>query len=253
MDNIKISSALQFEFKDLFCNVDMDSDFTLRDVLNISINSQIPLAILEDILHCGSIQELWEEAYSQPFADKGDIEYLELKYGVSRHTYKKRICDSSGWSFYGVGKKGVIPKDLTENGVAVEDPENYRQGHAIEFSPMYELADYPIHFDRAISFENYDVKKLVLDDIPVRPQITLAELLYAVFWELTFCGDIQDREDKLAELKGTIESFEKEKAAGTLKTIPFEDVKRHFEEKFGSFDDMDVEENPDGEEGGKDK
>ena len=249
-DNIKITSDLEVDYCDLLRLVDMDSKFTLRDVLNIAINSKIPIETFKEILQCNYIVDLWDEAYSMPFIDNGVIEYLELKFEVSRHTFRKEICDSSGWTFCGMGKKGVIPEDLTKNGIQVEDPENFRQGQAIEFSPMYELADYPIHFDRGIYFTNYDAKDVLKnDDIPVRPSITLTELLYAVFWELTFCGGTEDRDNKLQELKQTIKDFEKSKADGTLKLIPFEDVKKNLEAKFGKFDG---EDSPTEEAGGKD-
>ena len=41
--------------------------------------------------------------------------------------------------------------------------------------------------------------------------------MFSVFWEISFCGGIEDRDEKVKDLKESIKEFEKAKEEGTLK------------------------------------
>jgi hypothetical protein len=97
---------------------------------------------------------------------------------------------------------------------------------------MYELADYPIRLGKDINFTNYDIdpkdRSANMDNsIDVAPSITLIELLYWVFWELSFLGSPEKRDKEKNELKRRVEDLK----SGKLKTIPWETVKRRMERR----------------------
>jgi hypothetical protein len=233
-DDIKITEDLIFDFEDLMLPVNFEHEFTLRDVLRASVNSAIPIEILSVMLRCNYIEDYWAEAESKPFDDKSDIEYLELYYWVTKHTFEGKRDDGSCWGFHGIGKEGVIPEDIIEHSTEEEiqemRDEGYRQAYAVEFTPMYKLADYPIRIGDKIHVTDYDAHpKDILDrDIDVIPTITLMELLYWIFWELSFLGSLEERDDKGEGLKQIVDDIKEGKAELT----PWEEIKTKLEDKF---------------------
>jgi len=232
-ETIKITKKLQFDF-DLMLTVDFEHEFTLRDLLKAVYNSKIPDDSLIRILRCPYIYDYFIESESKPFENDSDIEYLEVYYCVIKDTFEGKREDGSCWGFHGVGKEGVVPQDLIENSSEEEVnkmiEEGYRQTFAVEFSPMYKLADYPIRLGKEICFTDYDAKpEDMLDrNIDVSPSITLMELLYWVFWELSFLGSPKRREEQGEELKRRCDDVK----SGKAKMIPWETVKKQLQDKF---------------------
>lgn len=230
MDNIKITPELEFDFKDLMEVVDTTQPFTLMDLFSVCKNSKIPQDILTQILQC-DYHAFCEEAESQPFQDKGDIEHLELVYTGERND--DDYGDSTGWIFDGVGKEGVVSKDVPYD-PNEPIPPGWRQRYAIELSPLYELSGYQVKIAKRIWIDDWKGmeerskgKKKTKEDydslrkeIEVQPSITLIELLYNVFWELSFFGSPECRDEQKADLKRTIAEYEQSKADGTLEIIP---------------------------------
>ena len=143
MDNtIKITKDLIFDFDDLMKDIDFRHEFTLRDVLRSCMNSKIPLDILQPLLRCNYIKDYWEEAESKEFKeDMGGMEFLEVYWeGSCDKDEEEEIC-SSGWSFHGYG---------------VDKDEGFSQGYAIEFSPMYDLAGFPIKIKKEMRIEDWN-------------------------------------------------------------------------------------------------
>lgn len=224
MDNkVKITKDLRFGFEDLTKTVDTSCEFTLRDVLTVCINSLISTDILSDILRCNYIDRYFEEMNSQPFKRGGNVDYLEVYWWGGKHIYDGQREDDSGWCFHGIGKLGHIPKDVLKYGkLSAKEKKEYRQAIAIEFSPMYTLADYKIKIGKKLIVTDYDVdvkKKDINSEIDFQPSITLIELLYAIFWELSFCGSPKQRDDKMDNLQKQIKEFKKAKKQGKLNKI----------------------------------
>jgi len=226
--NLKITKDLKFDFEDLMANVDFDHEFTLRDLLRAVNQSLIDPLVLARILRCPYIQDYWAEAEKQSPEQDSDIEYLEIYYWVSKSTFDGKRDDGSCWGFHGVGNEGVVSQDIIDNYPKEEvdkmREEGYRQAFAVEFSPMYNLADYPIRLRKEIIFTDYDVdpKEGTMDrNIDVIPSITLMDLLYWVFWEFSFFGSIEQRDKKISDLQKTVENVK----SGKVKTIPWETAK----------------------------
>ena len=243
-DTIKITKDLKFDLVDLMKTVDMSHSFTLRDVLRACMNSKIEPKALMELLHCNYIEDYWKEAESRPFTglqDDRKMDYLELSWTGYKHTYKGKRFDSNGWDFSGAGKKGYITKDVLKySKFTKKEKENYRHSFAIEFCPMYTLADYPIRLCTGLHITDYDAKianreelDLFNKTIDMNPSITLIDLLYAIFWELSFCGSIDARNTMKEDIDGRVKEIKKALKEGRLNkiTVPWEKVKKELKKK----------------------
>jgi hypothetical protein len=237
MENaIKITKDLKFDYRDLMGQVDTSHEFTLRDIMAICMNSRIPLKILMQLLRCPYVLDYYEEAESKPFENDGDVEYLELYWWGTKHTYDCVREDSSTWGFHGIGRKGYIPEDILKYCKLTKgEKKNFRQNMAIEFTPMYALADLPIRVCKKMHITDYysDPKKDVDSGIDFQPSITLMELLYAIFYELSFCGSPKQRDEKAEGLNKQVAKLDKAAKEGRLDevTIPWKQVKKNLVKK----------------------
>jgi len=234
MDKIKITKDLSFGYEDLMLEVDFETEFTLLDIVNSCMNSRIPIDNLSEILHCPYLYDYWDEAHNSPDPDiDSDIEYLRISWYGSKNTWDGKRDDSSGWIFDGIGRAGHIPSDM-EDHCSVADIEKlkadgWRQTYAIELTPLYNLADYVIRIDDKITITDYDLENKYVDDkIDIIPSITLIELLYSIFWELSFMGSPKRRDEKKEELGQLVKDIKD----GKVETVPWDEAKDRLKKKF---------------------
>ena len=244
---IKITPKLKFDYYDLMLGVDFSHEFTLKDVVRAVINSKIPLESLMELIRCPYLVEYWKEINSKRFKDDGIIDYLELYWWGTSSTYMKIKESHNSWCFHGVGKKGVVCKDLmeyyTKGKIAKMKKDGYRENYAIEFSPIYQLANYKIKLNDEMIITDYDkmggrnAKKYEDDRIKFKPSITLIELLYTIFWELSFMGSPEKRDKKNEELKNSVAELDAAHKNGTIATItvPWSEVKKNLKKKQKEF------------------
>ena len=236
MDEIKITKDMKFELYNLMSYVDAEHEFTLRDVLCACKNSIVPMSLLEELLQCPYIEDYYNEM------DKGEkdndraMKYLELGYTIE-HDDDPSV--SQGWSFYGMGEEGDIPQDIidhySEEEVQKMRDEGFAQSYAVEFTPIYDLADYVIKIGNKIhitDWQDLDDKRVIKG----QPLIRLIDVLYEIFWELSSLGGPEDRDEKKEKLRQRLDSYEKDKEGGTLKFVDFEEVKAKFNKKY----DLDI-------------
>jgi len=245
---LKINKNLKFGYADLMEVIDPDHKFTLRDVLKACVSSKIPMDILKSILQCDYIEDYWKELNSKKFKNDGEIEYLQLSWISSIDEFEGVVGSGHAWDFSGIGKEGDIPQDLIDNCPKKEiermKRENYTQSYAIEFTPVYELAGLPIKITNSINIEDwrgvneaknktkfYNNMNTKLD---VQPSITLIEVLYWIFWELSFVGSPERRDEQINILNERVDKFKQAEKDGTLGeiTIPWEDVKKKLKDKY---------------------
>lgn len=241
MDKIIIDEDVDLDYSDLGKKVDFSVPFTLRTILNmVCFSSYIPLDTMQRMLCCPFLFEYLEEAQKQeknPRDGMEKIEYLEVYWEGDKMTTKGITDCSSMWSFHGMGEKGYVSEDVKEHMFSdgKVDPE-YRTSFAVEFSPINEIADYEIRIRKEMIFEDWDSKEEDKKYVkyPFTPDISLFELLYAIFWELSFAGSPQERDGQMVELKRRVDEIEEAKANGTLDQImiPWETVKENLRKKF---------------------
>jgi len=241
MDKIKITKNYRIEYADLMKEVDLSQEFTLRDILSSFIYGHVNIKTLSTILHCPYICDYWDEMNSKSFENNGEIDYLELYWWGTKQTCKGVREYGNMWSLHGIGKLGYVPDDVLKYGkLTKKEKKNYRQAMAVEFSPMYALADLPIRISKKLHISDYDVKiksgKDIDTEIDFHPSIKLIELLYAIFWELSFAGSPKQRDEKIDGLKKQVDEIKKASKEGRLDeiTIPHEQVKKMMAKKIKS-------------------
>jgi hypothetical protein len=231
-EKIKIGPDLRFDYTDLFSVVDFDHEFTLRDVIESAVSSKIPMEMLCRILRCPYLVEYHKEVESKPFEDGGDIEYLELYWlGDKDQEEDGSLKMSSQWCFHGVGREGVVCDDVIAcyemRGEKV--PEDYRERYSLTFSPMYKLADYKIKVCDRMYITNWAAKRMKSEEIPFVPSLMLVEVLFWIFWELSFLGGTKERDASCDEIAKRCNDFDK----GVLETKTSEEVFADIKKKFG--------------------
>ena len=241
---IKITRRLKFNFCDLMEPIDYDHEFTLRDVIWACKNSKIPMDVLSDILQCSYIGLYFDEMQSKKFKDGGYIEYLELSWVGTIYKFGGKEDSGHSWHFNGIGREGIIPEDLLKTCTKAEinkmKKEKWRQGYAVELTPIYELANYSIKVRKEITvadWRDYEKKNHPRDlntSIDIRPSITLLEVLYWVFWELSFMGSPEKRDKQSKELNERAAEIIKAIDEGRIDEItrPWEEVKKEIKKKF---------------------
>jgi len=244
-DKIKITKDLEFGYSDLMKTVDQSCPFTLRDVLRSCCSSKIPIDLLCQILRCNYILDYYDEAESRKFrpSKSDNIEYLCVCWNGEKSTYEGERHGGFRWCFNGVGKKGYVPKDVKKYGkLTKEQMKNYRCSYAIELSPMYKLTDYPIKIGDKLYIADHDVfTKWAVKregkcpdinyEVDLTPSITLIELLHAILWELSFFGNIKERNEKLRNIVKAAKETKRAIKNGTAKFISHKEVKKRLAKK----------------------
>jgi len=225
---LKITPYLDIQFSDLMRVVDPLCEFTLRDILFIANNStSIPVETMKSILHCNYIDEFYVEATSNHFKKENDIEYLEVFWDGSKDQFEDEPMNyNSSWLFHGVGFEGIVP-DEDVNPIDPIIKATYRQKYAIEFSTLYNLSGYLIKINPTMTIVDWTKEKDSYKSLDFRPSITLIELMYAIFYELSFFGSVKERDEKRLEIERRADEVEKARINGTLDQImiPWETVK----------------------------
>lgn len=205
MAPIVLYGKMKFGYSDLMREVNSEGYFTLRDIFEACKNSEIPIDILCKILHCSYILNYCEEAESRSFKGDGEVEYLEVYLSVfkEKDIYSGQKIYGQEWLFHGRGKQGDVPEGLASVSKFTEtEKANYREKYAIEYTPMYELADLPIKISDRVEITDCSINgKNRYEEIDFRPSITLIELLFAIFNELSELGSPVNRDKELKKLK----------------------------------------------------
>jgi hypothetical protein len=96
--------------------------------------------------------------------------------------------------------------------------------YAIEMTPLCQLRHLPLRLDSVMT-----IRPGLAQDTPhgpleiPAPGVTVLQLLYYVFWELSFFGTPEDRDAKHEELRESVRRID----AGEEELIPFEDIVRN--------------------------
>ena len=234
MNEIKITKDMGFSVHDLMSYVDTTHEFTLRDVLCACMNSPMPMLLLGELLQCPYIVDYYNEMDAGEKAEDKGILYLELSYSIEQDD--EDPITTQGWGFHGMGDEGDIPQDIidnyTEEEVQKMRDEGFAQSYAVEFSPIYDLADYPIRIadkTQVIQWKGFSDNSYVIKG---KPQIRLIEVLHEIFWELSFLGSPTERDEEKELLGQRVDGYEKAKKDGTLKYVDFEEVKKQLKKNY---------------------
>lgn len=203
MHKVIIDKNLKFDYDDLLLDVDLSHEFTLRNVLDAVSNSKVPIKTLKKILRCNYLEEYCKEVNIKPYKDYGDIEYLRLSLIIGSDYEPEEVKE---WRFDGVGIEGNVSEDVLPF-IPEKDRATYREHYSVELSPMWKLADLKIKINHKI---HVNKPKFQIDEYIAMPSITLVELLYAIFWEISWFGNIKKRNNAVEKLRKSVKELKKE-------------------------------------------
>lgn len=204
----------------------VSDDFTLLDLFRIINeanedfnNIQLPIA-----LGMNSFDDFYSEIMKIP-EKRSDLDYLELHWRVDYDFNSDSNEDPtkaelfSLMDFGGIGKHECAFEGSCPNGCPKED------SYAVEMTPVCELAHLSIRLDPEVKMcEPYTNNGEILSrtgfTLTMHP--TLYTFITSIFWELTFFGTPEFRDDQLDDMKETIKRIE----SGEEKMIPWEEVKK---------------------------
>jgi len=191
MKKITINKNLKFSFDDLTQYVNINKPFTLRDVCNCVKNSKVPIQFLKKTLKCRHLEEYINEIDKKKSSKKDTevIDYLEVYCGSGE--FGAEDNKHLRWSFHGIGKKDKF-------GV---------EKYALDFTPLCEIADLNIKISDTMIVYDKDSNKITNKKIDTL--LMLVEFLYAIFWEVSWNGSIENREARLQELKRRVGNIKK--------------------------------------------
>jgi hypothetical protein len=146
----------------------------------------------------------------KPFVSNPDMQFLSIGWCCELNNY---------------GTQDELTEYPLCRGLGVEE-------YALDFSPLNKLTELELKLDTTAVL--YDMRDMVNKN-PMVPGVlykahksfTLLDILRGVFWELSFHGDPDDRDKRAEELNDLCARID----SGEVEMIPFEDIKRHFEDE----------------------
>jgi len=150
-----------------------------------------------------------------------NIEYIRIGWSVE-------LWEDDDYLMEGLDVVGIndsfTDEEINESEENDKKEEKHRR-YALDFTPVNEIADLEIKLD-----ETYQVIQKFDFDHPVfkaKKKFTFLDIVYALLWEISFHGEPEDKEKRMKELSDMAKGIED----GTVKTIPWEEVKESLEKK----------------------
>lgn len=205
---IKPDAILQ----ELHSSVEVEEGFTLRDYFKLILKYQ--MLILLDPFFPSFLTEYKRCPKKGCYED--DMPSLVLQNTVS--------VELKG------GKVDGIENYFRFNGSRTDPKE---PTWAIEFTPLHKLLDTPLKIEKtSVYITRFRGYKVVSNQEYINPEtefISLFSFVTEPIWELSFCGEPQERNNKKKEIDLSVEEIEN----GTAKLIPWKEVKKSLTKKKG--------------------
>jgi hypothetical protein len=208
-------------FVNLFGVCHIEEGVVLKDILLLVKDYAI---LLSPLLTASPnwLKDMIDEGLNKPFVDKdGEVKYLELSWQGEVRKYKGEPKQFEQWlSFNGIGDP---PKD-DPNGHYKDWPAGKPITYAIEMSPIDTISELPVKLNEVIKISDETNSKAPYPRpiiIEAEKIFRLSDILYGIFWELSFLGSPVDRDAFSDRLKEQIEDIK----TGKTETIPWDEVK----------------------------
>jgi hypothetical protein len=210
MDALALTKEYTFHFADLMSPIDIAEDFTVGDLCTLLQN--LPTAdskTLSHVVQCPLILFIDECLNPEHTARATDLHYIRLTWEC---VYSDKEQFGDRWTHLGlnVDAIGDVWEDYRPGGQCYKEGEDYSECNrwGISFSKMYELRELPIRLNPIMEVrkEFTTAESVSLSS----PPLTLLDLIYAFFWEMSFFGTPDKRDERLAEMQGQMEDIRKE-------------------------------------------
>jgi len=225
---------------DFMTPVEIAEGFTLGDLCRlIDKFDEMNIELFSDLIQC-PLSVFFEECLRPEHGEQepaSDLHYIrfywECEYDQLSET-EWPPATSLGLYVDGIGKiwEEYRPKDEAyEDGKAYSDYNRY----GISLTPLYALRDLPLRVDPVMKVRQSLPPEGSEESLLIpAPEVTLLQLIHALFWEVSFHGPPKKRDAFRAELERRVKRIEN----GEEKLIPFEEVKKDLEKKFGKKRDL---------------
>jgi hypothetical protein len=203
---------------------EIEDGVTLLDIFRIVDQYKALKMFIAQYSWCGAIDAFHAQAEEPDLSGEEEdpdekMTHLEIYWHAdySKFTKDPAYIELSP-SFHGVGPALGKNAEHSSDGI---------MRWAIDFSPMYKLADLPVKLDKTVEFfkpKDYKVGRKPI--VAGERCFSLQDVLDAIYWEISFHGDPQDKREKLGELMERVDSIKD----GTAKLIPADEIFKEDEE-----------------------
>ncbi|MBI3015834.1 MAG: hypothetical protein HYY65_12450 [Candidatus Tectomicrobia bacterium] len=232
-DKVRLHPGYALQVADLMAPVEIAEDFTLGDLCRIIDHfEEMDRETFSALLQC-PLEPFLEEclrprdAGTEPGSDLHYIRlFWECEYDLRTETRWPPV--TSLWLH--VDGVGDIWEDHQPGGRFYEEGRDCSQcnRYAVEMTPLYALRHLPLRIDPVMTVR----PSLTLEsrhtplDIPA-PDVTLLQLIHALFWELSFFGTPEERDATRDELRQQVKRID----AGEERLIPLEEFRKKLDEE----------------------
>lgn len=200
----KEKDVTDFSFRHLFDLCSLEDGVTLKDVFLLVSRE----AGLYDLIIGNWLKDYMSEAFNEkekePIQDQ-EIDFLELYWTPSLQKLEGResLQGSAFPCLHGLGPVLQNEQDGFKAGSRIP--------YSLSFMPLGTLLDLPLKIkkDTELWSEDFDSRKLKdkkILDIKEWP-MTLGQIVYGIFWELSFYGSPKDRDQQGQKLKEIIKDL----------------------------------------------
>lgn len=144
--------------------------------------------------------------------EKTDLVKLEVNWLVDSYDDDITIVSN----LHGIG----LSEDVDSN-TNIDDIDNDKLlPYAIEFTPLNNMKYLIVELNRNVKIINFDIKtkEHSINDIGNK-SFSVFDLFYAILYEISWNGDPSQREERLSEIKESIEESEKELESGNYNDL----------------------------------
>lgn len=215
-------------FSWLFSPVTLEDGVTLRDLLGLVANDPIIQAIfVRDFA-----KELISEFHKKPARKIKQkpwekIEYLELYHDWQFDSHTRELNGLWLLGLHGIGVK--LKKNILQDGDVIHK-KNTRISWSVSFSSPSELAHLPVKVSKQVKVIESDIRKSArgaygktLHQFNFN-QPTLGQILHGIFYDLSFYGAGDDRDNEEKKLLQIVDDTKKDQTK--VKTKPFKNIKQ---------------------------
>jgi hypothetical protein len=226
---LRLHPGYKLQVTDFMEEVELAEDFTLGDLCQVVRGfNEMDIEMFSALLQCPL--ELFIEECLQPCPDddKSDLHYIRLSWSCEYDRLTETRWPPSTSLWLHIDGIGDTWEDCKPGGRFHEEGKDYAccNQYAIEMTPLHQLGHLPLRIDPVMTVRPSLTHGTPHEPLEIpAPGVTLLQLIYHVFWELSFFGTPEKRDTKHKELRELIQRIE----AGEEKLIPFGDVWREFE------------------------
>lgn len=231
-DKVRLHPGYVLRVADLMTPAEITEEFTLGDLCRIIDNfEEMDHETLSALLQC-PVEPFLEEClrpWDTSHELRSDLHYMRVFWECEYDSLTEARWPPVTALWLHVDGIGNIWEDHQPGGRFYRDGQDYTHcnRYAIEMTPLYALRHLPLRIDPIMTVQPSLTQESDHTDLDIpTPDVTLLQLIHALFWELSFFGTPEQRDAMREELHQRVKRIE----AGQERLIPWEDIQKGFDE-----------------------